>query len=310
MAGKEVRATGVMRKRNKFKAACPICKRSPANRYIAPALISPWIREMGVKSKKANYIICPECEFGYFDYRYSDEEMSLIYSNYRNSRYVFIRNKWEPWYSEKYNSNHEKPEYVTRRNKIVEEFVSSRVNSSLRNVLDIGGDIGQFIPNFNNANKFILEVSGKKPLAGVRQLSNLDEIENIDLIMYAHVLEHVAHPVEELESFFLRSQNVYVEVPFGLPEINPERKNLKQYYRYYIASHFHSHWRKLASPATGRTVAPKKTLIQSEHINFFTEKSLQVIAARFNLSVTTRVVEVFTPDFQKAKVIQCLFQKP
>jgi hypothetical protein len=63
---------------------------------------------------------------------------------------------------------------------------------------------------------------------------------------------------------------------------------------------------KMTHPSTGRSRV-KGILTQSEHLNFFSAKSLEAIGEILDSSVQIEVNEIETPDNAKAKVIQCLF---
>jgi len=181
----------------------------------APAVISPWIRELGIDKRTSHYLKCEDCNLGFFTYRYNTEEMANIYSDYRGSRYFKIRSVWEPWYSNAYNSNHDSLDWVQSRKLAITKFITPRlVNPALR-VADIGGDTGQFIPDFATL-KYVVDPSGKNAAAGVTCISEMKDLPDVDLIIYAHVLEHVADPVAEIKALMSKVNQIYVEVPFGV----------------------------------------------------------------------------------------------
>jgi hypothetical protein len=147
--------------------------------------------------------------------------------------------------------------------------------------------------------------SSKKLINGVIGLSSLDEINKSNLILYSHVLEHVANPKEEIEKLLQYCDQLYIEVPFGIPEISKTRKSKTRFLLKQLASLSPTFWRRSAMPAAGRS--PKQgVLVQSEHINFFTEESLQKLAEMLKLEAHIEVNSIRTPDRAEAKVIQCL----
>lgn len=288
--------------------ACPICSSTPSTSDKAPAVVSPWIRELGIRAIKSTFLVCKKCEFGYFSRRYSPEEMALIYSEYRGVRYTEIRGKWEPWYSLAYNSNHDESTYILKRRKVLREFIDKNVDGRIRKVVDVGGDRGQYIPDFDGASKFVLEMSDKVVLENVQRIEDFQNISDIDLIIFSHVLEHVIDPMAELSKLANLANYVYVEVPFGIPAINSERRSYLKFLRHLHSSLFRASWGKRTSPSTSRDVFPVRILTQSEHLNFFSEKSLSLLARELNLDVVTAIASVYTPDFTQGTVIQCLFK--
>ena len=207
--------------------ACPICNFRTPKYQTALAVISPWLRELARVGRRASKLhICPNCHGGFFSYRYSDEEMNSIYANYRGDEYTNLRRNWEPWYSDSYNSAHNEGAFVNERKSNLKDFLLSSKISNLETLVDIGGERGQYIPNFDeNTKKFLLDLSNRTLVSGVQRISSLKELESVDLIIYAHVLEHVTFPARELETFLSMARYVYVEVPYGVPILSRQRKS-------------------------------------------------------------------------------------
>ena len=301
-----------MRQRNLWIAVlfrnsrCPICKNLVF--HFAPAVVSPWIRGLGVQSFVSTYFQCSNCNTGFFSKRYDHLEMEKIYRNYRGLTYVRIRSEWEPWYSDSYNKEHDSKVYVDSRKASLSKFLTMHVSHSLETVVDVGGGGGEFIPDIA-AQKIVLEVSDKKPLSGVTRFASLNECPEASLIIFSHVLEHVANPQKELEQLFLKTNLLYVEVPFGVPEINQYRKNMLNFLRHFLSSLNKDSWRLQTEPATGRAVSSKRMLTQSEHLTFFTEKSIETLATSLGAEVIIEKNTINTPDYKEGTVLQCLFTK-
>jgi hypothetical protein len=284
-------------------ANCPLCGRE--SNLGAPATISPWVRELGIRSRISKFYLCEICNTGFFSKRYTDEEMSKIYRDYRGSNYLKLRSKWEPWYTESYNSNHDSVEWVNSRKISLTEFLMSNEIFECDVMIDVGGDRGQYIPDFVS-NKIVIELSEKELSANVRRIDSIENAPYANLIIYAHVLEHVVDPISELEKLFDKTDQVYVEVPYGIPEINKYRMSIRRFLLQQIYSLNPKFWAKSAHPATGRRVAPTKMLTQSEHLTFFSEKSFEKIAETLGVSLIVARNTISTPDFSTSSVIQCL----
>jgi hypothetical protein len=273
----------------------------------AKAVLSPWIRQIGVNRKRtSNYYHCKICDLGFFDYRYTSLEMGYIYSNYRGDIYTRIRNQWEPWYSHEFNSAHDSISWSEMRKQSLKNFLERHLTQNPTSIVDVGGDRGQYIPNIRSENLYVLEASNKALLPGVERIENLGQLDEIGLIIYSHVLEHVSDPLNELKELLSKSNFVYVEVPFGIPVINKARKSRILFFLKFISSFYPRGWKKMTHPSTGRSRV-KGILTQSEHLNFFSAKSLEAIGEILDSSVQIEVNEIQTPDNATAKVIQCLF---
>ena len=284
---------------------CPVCG-APAI-FEAKAVVSPWIRQFGLAgTRKSNYLHCKICDLGFFDYRYTSREMNSIYSDYRGVRYTQVRNRWEPWYSHDFNSAHDSVSWSDMRKKSLETFLGKYLSSTPKSIVDVGGDRGQYIPDLGSNKLYVLEASNKALLPGIERVGTLEEVSEIGLIIYSHVLEHVSEPLIELKELLEKSKFVYVEVPFGIPEINKARKSRIRFTLKYVASFYPSMWGKMSNPSTGRS-SGKGILTQGEHLNFFSVKSLETMGKILNRSVQIEVNEIQTPDKATARVIQCLF---
>ena len=232
--------------------------------------------------------------------------MNNIYSGYRGQRYTEVRSKWEKWYTRNYNFSHESEGFINERLGIIHNFIKRKGFNDIHSVLDVGGDQGQFIPQFNSRQKnFVLEKSNRELKEGVVRIDSFSDIENVDLVIYAHILEHVTDPLIELEKLAEISKYIYIEVPSGVPKNTWLRKNL--IFQLLVASFTLSPkvWSYFSNPAAGRS-SSSKILRQSEHLNFFTTNTLKKLADRLNLNSYIIESLIPTPDNQVAKVYQVL----
>jgi hypothetical protein len=192
---------------------------------------------------------------------------------------------------------------------MIEDFVTSKIDFKIETVLDVGGDKGQYIPNFESRTKrYVVDPSNRELAHGVKRLNSLEDIEKCDLILYSHVLEHVSFPLQEVVNLLRKCKALYIEVPFGKPRINLARRLGIFVPLILILSKFPKIYSKFTSPTAGRLKNRNLWLNQSEHINFFEENSFRFIAEINNKNLQYIVSEIPTPDGKKAKVIQALFQ--
>jgi hypothetical protein len=284
--------------RKKNKNICLICKNMDKNQISCGVVLSPWIRELAnINESLSNYIFCNNCKIGYFTRRYSNYEMNLIYKDYRGTKYFETRNKWEKWYDKEFFTNESSSSFALERKLMIET------------VLDVGGDKGQYIPDFESTTKrFVVDPSNRELAHGVKRLNSLEDIEKCDLILYSHVLEHVSFPLQDIVNLLRKCKALYIEVPFGKPKINLARRLGIFVPLILILSKFPKLYSKFTAPNAGRLSNRNLWLNQSEHINFFEENSFRFIAEINNKNLECIVSEIPTPDGKKAKVIQALFQ--
>lgn len=172
---------------------------------------------------------CTHCNFAFFNPRPDDNELSKLYSHYRGLEYQKRRFKTEKWYTKKINHlvGNGITEIRNRNNNLIEIIKKNNVPiKTIKNILDFGGDRGQFIPNiFKNVPKYVYEISEVTPIAGVKKINpfsmkNTDKLKQFDFIICAHVLEHVSQPVtivRQLKQCAHNNTLFYFEVPVEFP---------------------------------------------------------------------------------------------
>ena len=234
--------------------------------------------------------------------------MSLIYTSYRGDNYLRIRNKWEPWYTKDFNETHDHQSYINSRKKYLEIFLLNNLESNPNILVDYGGDKGQYVPNLNQKKSYVLDVSEYDSLPGIEKISNLSEIEKPDLVILSHVLEHVSDPVGMLEDLLEHSKVLYIEVPFGCPQPDRQKESNTKFLVTLLSSFNPRLWSGKTQASTGRKSA-NRTLVQAEHINFFTNETFYAIARYLSASIICVDSSVPTPDGMEAKVIQCLISR-
>ena len=252
------------------KRTCILCGQDKCTydkAHFAPFLVE---RMFLGKQQNTRLIHCSNCGLYYSDYRPTEEEMNRLYNCYRDDTYVAQRKKYEPNYiNEKFSII----EYCEERKSSVIKFISSFINfDSIKNILEYGGDKGQYIPDkFPNAQKYVYDISGNQTISEVRSLKNLKNLKQIkwDFILCMHLLEHLSDPLETLHNLVeLLDENSYLYIEL------PKQNYMHQYSDIEI----------------------------NEHINFFHESTMYIIGDLFQLNV----VSIKTED---VGIIRVLYRK-
>ena len=269
--------------------SCPVCFQDAP--HVQTAFISPWIRELsGTKRRKSSYRFCRLCQTGFFDYRYSYTEMNTIYEDYRGPRYFLTRSRWEPSYTRELDQAlADDPEVLRFRHQMILECLAlfdNRLQDSIKTVVDIGGDRGQFIPPVF-PNRFVLEASNKSLVMETKRVESLTEVVSIqpNLVIVSGVLEHLPAPSEFLHEIAkVKSRNnamyIYLEVPSGVPKKRTMLSRALSYISGSIACRLQPAWVYLDRLSAKRRLLDKSAsrivpMRQSEHLNFFSETSLK-----------------------------------
>jgi len=198
---------------------------------------------------------CQECGFLFLDMRFDDEEMSSLYRNYREDEYTKLRDFYEPGYAEKNATMQQGIKYKSD----IELFLSDL--GHYKTVLDWGGDDGLNTPFSSSEKVYIYDISGNDVLGNFISVSENDIKDNsYDLIICSNVLEHVSYPkniLSEISELMNDNTVLYIEVPYEkLMQNDPESKD-----KYLLKRHWH------------------------EHINFFSESSLDALAKNCGLQI-------------------------
>ena len=262
---------------------------SDAVKVLSGAVVAPWILEnqknCGEAESLSFYCLCNSCGLHFFSRRFSEEELNTIYSHYRDSSYQKKRQRYEPWYTEKVNLSigNDLPTIKVRQEnlkKLICEAHLSGIVDLPKVIVDWGGDKGQFIPIFGSSQQsYVYEVSDATPAFGVDRLFSTDQIEQKlpDLFMVCHVLEHdhgARNLVSKIAALAKPSSLLYVEVPLDRTEVIPNRlppsKQILKHRFFWIFIDFYS----LVTMRVLKLKLPFQVLKQSEHVNFFCQKSL------------------------------------
>lgn len=201
---------------------CPCC--NGKDFLSKKSIIAPFISDYVLNETKilsCKLLKCNNCGFIFFDKRFTDREVNKLYSQYRKQTYFKARNKHEFFYTAGVNKSFDLDDVIEYKKKLIYDFIRNcKLDCySFKNILDYGGDRGQFFPScFDNSNKWLYEISDKKPLKNVIKFSKFtkDKKNFFDLILLCHLLEHISYPndfLSYIRNLIKINGYVYIEVP-------------------------------------------------------------------------------------------------
>ncbi len=232
----------------------------------------------GYSYQYCNTIYCKTCGHVACDLRFNDEQMRNLYQDYRGPDYLEMREFYEPGYKARNKIFNQEYHY---RN-LVNDYILRTIGSSPKSILDWGGDSGINTP-FKGSLEIhhIFDISNIEPILGAKLVSK-DSICNYsyDLVVCQHVLEHLPFPginVVELVKIINGNPFFYFEVPHE-PIMRTKIKN-----KWQKKIHWH------------------------EHINFYSETSLEKLLYRCGL----KVVNISSTNVSRSNgddtfILQCL----
>lgn len=319
---------------------CLVCGSKKLDAFTCNTV--PFISERIWQKKpfKVKLLRCSVCRFASYNLRLENDEVARLYKDYRGDEYQEQRQKHEQTYTKEFNNNlgNNQIEIINRKNNLSNILRAYLKRSEFANILDYGGDYGQFIPDhFSESEKYVYEISGAKPLEGVKLVTDIEEVKKhkFDFIMCCHVLEHVSFPRAEIENLKMlghKNSVFYFEVPvelvnvlnpsgifkslyhqLGKDQINPLSRILiliRELFRYFLVRTNLTY--NLLFPIFG--ILGLNLLSMHEHINFFTSRSMKLLLESCGLkvlyadSVSLDANKANTSN--KADIISCLATFP
>jgi hypothetical protein len=273
--------------------------------FLAHGILAPWILELTSQTfVETKLLKCISCDFVYFSHRFSESELQKLYSDYRDDSYFKLRNKWEPWYRRNINDAYKgNSNAVDVRVEFMTKLIKSSECTTLGTVLDIGGDEGQFFPEIPMTKRIVIDPSNKPLRENVDRAKSLNEVtEEINLIIAAHILEHVNEPVAfvaELCSHLHVGGMIYIEVPLDCPKIKKSHSQIS-YQEYLLKLSNRTQFIRILfdfitgiNRQFGREISKYGLVKQSEHINYFSKRSLDEILSKSGM---TAVASNSNPD--------------
>lgn len=264
------------------------------------AIISPWIRDRcSLTIQTSLYCWCKSCGSGQFSVRYDPDEMDLLYSGYRDQAYFQVRHAWEPSYSRSFNDAFGRDAAVVEaRQAMLQELLHSVSDPSAAGIavaLDVGGDLGQFLPN-DIPERYVLDPSDRPLVGGVNRLFELEDARQLDieLVVMTGVLEHLEDPLvhlRDIRSVASSPRAIYIlSVPAGTPAHRGGLLESAIHRLGLIASTWRPAWAAwdavvAVARRSGLPIGAFAPFRQSEHLSFFSPSGLRKLCERSGLDV-------------------------
>ena len=288
-------------------------------RVLCAAVIAPWIlgesnSEELKQSGLSEYCHCQNCGLHFFSKKFTERQLSRMYSHYRDKEYQKSRQRYEPWYTERLNSAiGNDPETIELRREnlsfLVNKAVIEEKIKAPKVIVDWGGDRGQFIPDFPNlTRKLVYEVSNAVPIQGVDKTRLVEEVKLAlpDLVLLCHVLEHdhdARKTLNQISQLMSRESVLYIEVPEDRSPVVPRTKRnsvlLSFLLRHRIAFMVFDAYSLLTIRVLKRKF-PFQFLKQSEHVNFYCRESVIKVTASYGFEVVSETRYSTNPKAKKA----------
>lgn len=253
---------------------------------------------------------CKDCGFVFFNPRLEPAEEGSLYAGYRGPEYQKMRQRFEPWYTEKFNAGLSSPGAWQHRKKLLDSLFRDRLKltgRSFGNVLDFGGDHGDLISGLVPASrKFVYEISGVDPVAGVEVLRSIEECQRyrFDLIITSNVLEHVGSPRDVIAQIALIASPdtlVFNEVPYE--SVADWRIRLRRIVQAGVLAAVHP-------TLARRVVGPGMFNLMHEHVNYFSQRSLDCLMESSGFKVLDSGDYEVSGGFFGGQMVWSMAQKP
>jgi SAM-dependent methyltransferase len=185
---------------------CRACD-SP-NVVAVPGIMAPFVAERMLDgNNRTDACECQACGLLWASVQPTDEQLARYYADYWRGDYITQREQHEPGLQERH------PYLLAPREgrAVVEAFLGWPAPGS---VLDIGGGDGNETPYVGEALVHVLDVAPRQAIANVTHVSEITRA--YDLVVLAHVLEHVPDP-RGLLNLAVKScvpnGRIYIELP-------------------------------------------------------------------------------------------------
>lgn len=250
------------------------------------ALPMSWMSRVTTSFAFLEMQLCNRCFFVQTKIPFRDEDIAHLYRDYRSASYNTERIHYEPEYVDIAPAIGRADSEVTPRRKALISFLNKVLQTTDEDtILDFGGADGRFIPDIPGS-KFVYEISGTAPIAGVTRIESESQLDRYSLVLFAHVLEHVTHPldmVRKLKSYVRPGGYLYIETPQDISD--QQRAGLQH--------------------ATARM-----DIGIHEHINYYCVPAVAAVLERAGFVVAKIESEAIDVGWAKSVHIRALGRKP
>jgi hypothetical protein len=271
------------------RKTCIVCASSEL--IATPVEVAPFLAERvwgGAEVPACRFQSCRRCGISFYDVGFDPEEMQRLYSGYRGERYTSMRNRHEPGYADLNAAIGGVQEIQARRRNLDRILAEKDGSRRIRRLLDYGGDTGQFIPDrYGDSEKYVYEISGVPPAAGVTSVGDPSQCAPYDFVMCCHLLEHVSDPLalaKTIAGLVSSGGIAYFEVPWDPFVFNMRLKRI-----------------------VPRIFQPP---LLHEHVNFFTAAAATTLIERVGLEMLDVRVRKLDFGWMKMRVLSVLAEKP
>ena len=160
-------------------------------------------------------LTCKECQFRFLNLRFESYQENRYYQNYMCEEYINHRNKFDHPSWQKYSEYYKTDDYYNKRKDAI-ILMTQPIIDDVSSVIDFGGNTGELFPfTFDDKSKFVIDVNDNLLENGVVKIKPNTDMK-VDLVICAHVLEHVSDPNELMNAIVKLINNqkyLYLEVP-------------------------------------------------------------------------------------------------
>jgi hypothetical protein len=226
--------------------------------------------------------------------------------NYRDEAYQKLREKYECWYTKKVNAEINKGE-PERQQKCIKKLLDKQGGPEIRTALDYGGNQGAtFFDSLGTEAKYVYDISEAKTLPGITGIREYSELfqHHYDFVMCNMVFEHLADPYGVLKKLYDIGDDdtlYYLEVPGENPFVHGNK--FSAFRNLHLLFNGSYNWFRLVKYYF--QVKKQPFMPMKEHINFFTEKSLTLMAEKGGF----QVIDLELEDEHGTEIISVLMKK-
>jgi len=166
---------------------CIACAGTNTTQLDQGAIASFVVARAQLDSPDARSCVCGDCGMRWCTHRLTDQEATNLYRDYRGPSYNTEREQHEPGYTAAHAHLNDTRPYMPQ----VEQMITAAAGTAPETVLDIGGAGGTNTPFHGRAAVTVYDLDTDD--------NQTEKTGQYDLVVLAHVLEHVAQPRETVD---------------------------------------------------------------------------------------------------------------